>query len=744
MQHPVCRVQPGARPVVLYVAVASVMAAVVALTANATPPAAPTQPVTEQMHGVAVADPYRNLENLKNPATQGWLKAQGDFAAEQLSRIEGRDAMTKRVAALAQASGDSVRNVKRMPGDRLYYLKRKAGENQFKLVIRLGVNGSERVLVDPEVMTKATGVPHAINFFVPSWDGKTLAYGVSAGGSEDASLMLLDIATGRAIGKPIPRAQTGLVHWTPDSRTLTFNQVRELPSGTPSSETFLDSTVFVFNPREPQSKPRALFGPLVNKDLKLDRLDVAEVMFASDSRYMVARTTDTTLPEGRLYVAPLSDLQQKTVRWQPIAVAADKVTSVQLRGDTLYLRTYAGAPRGQVMALSLAQKSPRIADAIPVVFEPKVGVLQSFAMGKDAIYTQERQGFNTRVIRNAISRTAQAAQSPASDIAPNLPGSTFIVSDPASTYADAWITTSTWTEPPRLLVTTKDGKTQDTGLLTNVRPAGSPEIDVTEAFASSHDGVKIPLAILHRKGLALDGSNPTLLIGYGAYGISMEARFDPRSLAWLERGGVLAYANVRGSGAYGDAWYKAGFKATKANTWKDGIAAAQYLIDQRYTSPKTLGIWGTSAGGIFVGRAVTSAPQLFAAAIMDVGVMDAVRAEESANGITNISEFGSYKNAAEFPALLDMSTYHQTKDNMAYPAILFIHGLNDPRVDVWHSAKAAARFQAASNSGKPVLMRIDGQAGHGIGSTAQQGYSKQADAYSFLLWQFGRASLKAD
>jgi prolyl oligopeptidase len=261
-------------------------------------------------------------------------------------------------------------------------------------------------------------------------------------------------------------------------------------------------------------------------------------------------------------------------------------------------------------------------------------------------------------------------------------------------------------------------------------------------LVTSHDGAKVPLAILRRKGLPLDGNNPTLLIGYGAYGFSFEAYFDPRNIAWLERGGVLAFANVRGSGAFGNDWYRAGFKATKSNTWKDGIAAARHLIDQRYASPRTLGIWGTSAGGIFVGRAVTTAPELFAAAIFDVGMMDTIRSEESANGITNISEFGSAKNPAEFPALLEMSTYHQIKDGTAYPAVLFIHGLNDPRVDVWQSAKATARLQTASNSGKPVLMRLDGQAGHGVGSTAQQRASQLADIYSFLLWQFGKTALK--
>ena len=702
--------------------------------APAAPPAAPSQPVTDMMHGVSVADPYRNLENVKSAETQAWLKAQGEYAAEQLSRIDARDVIAARIEALAKASGDQIRQVTRMPGERIYYLKRKVGESQLKLAMRVGMNGAERVLVDPELMAKATGTPHAINFFVPSWDGKTLAYGVSAGGSEDASLLLLDISSGKAIGKPIPRAQTGLVHWTPDSRTLTYNQLRELPAGAPDTETFLDSTVFVLDARAANAKPRALFGPLVNKDLKMDRLDVAEIMFAPDSRYMIARTTDTTLPEGRLFVAPLAELQQKHIHWQAISGYADKITSVQLRGDTLYMRTYIGAPRGRVMALALKQKSPVIGNATVAIAEPEVGVLESFALGKDAMYTEVRQGFNLRLLRHAAGRV--------SDVAPGVLGSTFVVEDPAHAYANPWVTTSTWTAPQRLLATTADGKTLDTGLLTNVRPDGTPDIEVSDVLVTSHDGAKVPLAILRKKGLVLDGSNPALLIGYGAYGFSFEARFDPRNIAWLERGGVLALVNVRGSGAYGDAWYKGGFKATKSNTWKDGVAAAKYLIDQRYTSAKTLGIWGTSAGGIFAGRAVTTAPDLFAAAIMDVGLMDAVRAEESANGITNISEFGSAKNAAEFPALLGMSTYHQIKDGTVYPAIMFIHGLNDPRVDVWHSAKAAARFQAATTSGKPILMRLDGQAGHGVGSTAQQGFSKQADIYAFLLWQFGKVALK--
>jgi len=198
---------------------------------------------------------------------------------------------------------------------------------------------------------------------------------------------------------------------------------------------------------------------------------------------------------------------------------------------------------------------------------------------------------------------------------------------------------------------------------------------------------------------------------------------------------------VRGSSVHGDDWYRAGFKATKANTWLDGIACAQYLIDERYASPQTMGILGGSAGGIFAGRAVTTAPGLFAAGIFAVGALDAVRAEESANGITNISEFGSAKNPEEFPALLDMSTYHQIKDGVPYSAVMLVHGVNDSRVDVWHSAKTAARLQAATSSGKPVLLRLDTEGGHGMDSTTTQRIAESADIYSFLLWQMGKAEL---
>jgi len=256
-------------------------------------------------------------------------------------------------------------------------------------------------------------------------------------------------------------------------------------------------------------------------------------------------------------------------------------------------------------------------------------------------------------------------------------------------------------------------------------------------MVKSHDGVEVPLSILARTGVKLDGSNPTILYGYGAYGITDDPFFNPRIYAWLERGGVYAVAHVRGGGAFGAEWHMAGRRATKPNTWKDAIAAAEWLVANRYTAPGKLGIYGGSAGGIFVGRAITDRPDLFAAAVPVVGWFDAIRIETSANGVANIPEFGTVKNEDEFRALLEMGAYNHVKQGTAYPGVMLVHGVNDIRVDVWQSTKMASRLMSATTSGRPVLLRLEYDSGHGQGSTREQLQARTADVFAFMLWQFG-------
>lgn len=700
-----------------------------AATAFAAPPVAPVRDTVETHHGVTVHDPYRYFENSKDPQVQAWIKAQGEFARQQLDAIPGRAAILRRIVELSDAEGDVVGSVVRMPGDHVFYMRRVKGERQFKLVLRTQ-DGKDRVLVDPQVEQDRTGVPHAVNWFVPSWDAKYVAYGMSSGGSEQASLYILDVQSGTHLGRPIPRVTEALTSWLPDSRSFTYNQLRQLNAEDAETEYYLDSRVMWLQVGAPESEARAVFGPTVTRNLGLVRLDVGGITFSPGSVWMVARTTDTTLPEGNLFVARVADLGQGEVPWKQLAKFDDKIVDIELKGDELYFRTHKDAPRYKVMKLHLGE--PHLSRAREVALPPDGGVLEGFAVGAREIMAEVRQGTSI-VLRRYDGRDLRGRAVPL----PARGGTALLAGDPARAYGDWLYRFTSWAAPQRFMKLQGE-RSVDAGLLPPKRLAGVPALEVVEAKCPSWDGTRVPMTILHRKGLKRDGSNPTLVVGYGAYGFSETAYFDSSRYAWIERGGVLAHVNVRGSGVYGNTWRYAGFKQTKPNTWKDAIACTQYLIAQGYASPKTLGIRGASAGGILVGRAVTSAPQLYAAAVSEVGVVDALRAEESANGITNISEFGSYKDPREFPWLLEMSTYHHIKDGTPYPALLFIHGLNDPRVDTWQSAKGVARFQAATSSGKPVLLRIDAQAGHGMGSTVTQRQQVRADVYAFLLWQMGK------
>lgn len=716
---------------------ATLAAAVAASTALSAPPVAPVRDTPETMHGVTVHDPYRYMENVKDPEVRAWLKAQGDYARQTLDAIPGRDAMLQRVSELSKMTGDTVGEMIRMPGDKTFYLRRNKGDKQYKLVLR--DQGVDKVLVDPEALAaKAGGVPHAIDYFMPSWDSRYVAYGVSAGGSENATLYILDVATGQTVGEPVPRVVQHQVAWLPDSQSLTYNQLRQLGPEDAESEFYLDSKVMWLKVGAPAAEAKAVFGPTVNKQLGLVRLDVGALVFTPGSPWVIARTTDTTHLEGSLFLARVSDFGQGEIAWKRIASPQDQIVEIHLKGDALYYRTTRDAPRSKIMKLDL--RKPDLKLASEAIAPPEGEVIEGITLGRDAILVAMRQGQQVGLREYAYgSRTGRKLRLPgpgAADIGSNDQGDPYD-RDPAHAHADWLVGFSSWMNPKQIVRIAGDRAT-DAKFVAPVHLSGVPALQVTDVLVPSWDGVKVPMTILHRHGLKLDGNNPALVIGYGSYGLTETARFSPAAFAWYERGGVMAYVNVRGSGVYGESWHLAGFRQTKPNTWKDGIAATEYLQKHGYASPRTTAIQGGSAGGIFVGRAVTTAPQLYAAAIFAVPMMDGIRFVQSANGITNISEFGDPAKPDEFKALLEMSTYHQIKDGTPYPAVLFIHGMNDPRVDVWESAKAAARMQAATASGKPILLRLDAQMGHGIGATATQRDAMSADIYSFLLWQMGK------
>ena len=695
----------------------------------ALPAAARATPGTDAdtYFGTRVDDPYRGLEAVDAPGNQAWLKAQAAHASGVLRRIEGRDRIRARFDEIDAASAARVTGVHRLPNGMLFFERRAPQDDQFKLYVRDRVDAPDRLVFDPETLRQATGKPHAINYFTPSRDGRLVAIGVSPSGSEDASLRVVDTRTGRMLGGEISRVDWGGVTWAPDNSELWFLRRQEMKPGMPETEKYQRSTVVSLRPGETEAQLRTVVthaGP----DVAFPATEFPFLEVLSDGRVLLL-VTDGVSPHGRMWHSTLERVRSGRPGWTQLYGTAAGITSFVVRGPMAYALSFQDAPRLKLLAAPLEGFDPAKAQ---VVLPASAQVLVELAAAQDAVYLKVRDGNANRLLR--LSGTPGE---PAREVPLPLLGSFYFTGSPSMDLPGVMLELQGWTRARQIMAVSPPGLVSNTGL----QPAGrfdQPEDLVsTEVMVRSHDGVMVPLSIVHRRGVKLDGSQPTLLYGYASYGDTEEPFYSPSRRVWLDMGGVFAVANPRGSGVFGRQWHLDGKAGNKANTWRDFIACAEYLVQQGWTQPSRLGIWGGSAGGILVGRAMTERPDLFAAVVPEVGVLDAVRAELSANGVPNIPEFGTHKTEEGFRGLLAMSTYHHVRDGVRYPAVLLTHGLNDPRVPIWHSAKTAARLQAATSSGKPVLLRVDFDAGHGVGSTKSQQFDERADIFAFLLWQLG-------
>ncbi len=699
-------------------------------------PTATVRNVTDTYFGTKVDDPYRYFENKADPEVAKWMKAHSDNAYATLARIPGRNALLQKIIQYDSAASDRVAQVARVPGDLVFIERRSATENQFKLYMRRGFKGADKLLVDPEALEKKTGKPHAINWYSPSPDGSVVAYGLSSQGSEAAVLHLLNTRTGKPIGQPIMRADFGGIDWSADSKTVFFNRLQALRKGARATDKYQHSQAMMLQVGQPVSRARVVFGTAV-KGVKIGAAEIPLTTLSHDGRWAFGYVINGTQREQGLFVAPQASLLAGKPAWKRLLNTSDDVTGIAYFDDVLYLVSHKGAPRSQVLALKL--KSMDLSSA-EVVMPVSDRVVVNVVTAADALYVETRDGNVKRLFKRPHGTSAAPVE-----VKLPLEGSFELANSEGGVTAanpqlpGVIVDLQSWNSARQVYLVGADGTVTNTGLQPT-GPYDSPTgIVTTEVKVKSHDGAMVPLSIIHRAETKLDGNNPTILYGYASYGVTEEPFYSVSRLAWLDAGGVYAVANPRGSSVYGEEWYRGGYQATKPNTWKDFIACAEYLVAQKYTQASKLGILGGSAGGILVGRAMTERPDLFAAVIPAVGALDMLRMETTPNGVPNIPEFGSTKTEAGFKALLAMSTYANIQPNTPYPAVLLTHGVNDPRVEVWESTKAAARLMASSTSGKPVLLRLAYDAGHGIGNTKKQQLEERADMFAFFLWQMGVA-----
>ncbi len=697
--------------------------------APASPPVAKVRVVTDEYFGTKVQDPYRYMEKLEDPEVQEWFKQQDAYTRSVLSQIPGRARLLERIKEFDQTGPPRISSLTRFENDRLYYERRLPGESVAKLFVRKGLQGREQLLVDPNQYAAKPGEHFTLDYYFPSYDGRYVAFGVSPSGSEDAVIHILDTSTGRETGEAIDRSWYGGISWLPDQKSFFHIRFQKLAEGADPAERRLKSRVYLHRVGTDPESDAAVFGYGVIDEIKLEPSDTSTVVSLPGVPYALALVSRGFSNDLTIYRIPLEALGKPGTKWQRIISTDDGVVNFDIHGDSLYLVTHKDAPRSKLVRTSLA--NPDLAHA-HVVIPPGEAVIGDLAAMADALYVQRLDGAAGKLARLTYP------EGPAREIVLPVSGSVGIAgADPR--LEGIFFRLTAWTSAPKYYeYMPKSGSVADT----KIQPVGAhddpADVESREVKAPSYDGTLVPLSIIFKKGIQLDGSHPTLLWGYGAYAITMNPVFNPRWLAWLERGGVLAVAHVRGGGEYGEEWHRGGMLGNKHNTWRDFIACAEYLVKNGYTSPAHLGGQGGSAGGILIGRAFTERPDLFAAALDDVGLSDMIRDMFSPDGALNVPEYGGLETEDGFRNLLEISAYYHVKDGGQYPAVLITTGMNDPRVVPWEPGKMAARLQAATGSKRPVLLRVDYQGGHGtIGGTSAQAQELLADQYSFLLWQFG-------
>ncbi|HQZ44829.1 MAG TPA: prolyl oligopeptidase family serine peptidase [Usitatibacteraceae bacterium] len=692
-------------------------------------PAAPVREVRETLHGENVVDPYRWLEDATSPESRAFLRAQDDYARGMLARIPGRAALARRIHDLSSQQV-IVRDLAIASG-KVFYLKLAAGSDAPVLCVRDGFAGAERVLADPARFSSPSARA-SIDWYRPSPDGRLVAYGVSVNGSGDATLRVLEARDGRDAGVKIERARFNAgLSWHHDSRAFYYARI---PEGGPADPAHRYAGVRLY--RHVVGRPAAQDEIVFASGLGGAR-DVPEFAFPSlvvpeDSVHAYAVVRHGEGRDLSVHLTTVRDLAKGLPRWTKIVDEDDGVTAIEAWKDDLYLLTHKDAPRNKVMVVRAGKDG--VSRPRPAVPEGEAVIL-GMALAADALYLRITVGGLERLERLNLgpgaSRKPEFVKT-AFDVAiaqmlthPRRPG--------------AILRLQGFIEPPSIVtVEAKSGDLRNTGLQPAPR-ADFSAMDEVRLYATSHDGTKIPVTLLYRKTTMLTADNPTLLLGFGAYGVSQVPVFDATRLAWLERGGIIAIAHIRGGGEYGEEWHRAGRKSRKENTILDFIACAEFLVKYGFTSPKRLAIQGTSAGGIPSAGAAVRRPDLFAAAVPRVAALDMLRFEFAPGGPPSIPEFGSIATLEGFHDLRRMSAYHQVKDGTAYPAVLLTTGMNDSRVEPWQAAKMAARLQAASVGGKPVLLRVEWEGGDGDAEARSQRDEELADIYAFLLWQFGDA-----
>ena len=692
-------------------------------------PATAVQPVTDSYHGVAVSDPYRWLEDGSAPRVIEWSTLQNRRTRAYLDRLAVRATLHDRIMAAASHTSPSYHSLT-MAGGRLFTLTVQPPKQQpMVTVMPASADPSQvRPVVDPNTLDPSGQT--AIDWFVPSPDGKRVAVSLSRNGSEDGTVHVFDVATGKETGEAVPRAQYptagGSLAWKADSSGFWYT--RYPGSERPEADRHFFQQVYYHRIGSDPATDSYWLGrdfPRI-AEIQLDNRENPNAVLVS--------VANGDGGEFEHYVIAANNLGGQNVT--QVTRFADQVVAGTIGPDNiLYLVSKQDAPRGQILTLKLSDLDLARAR---VLIPQGDGAIQgggefggeAVAVTRDALYLRELVGGPSRVAVFAHDGT------PRGEI--KLPPVAAVDELEPATDGHVLYGVQTYLQPYHVLSYDEAGARSAATGLAETSPVKFDDAEVVRIFATSRDGTRVPVNIIRRKGAPNDGRRPTVLYGYGGYEVSMTPQFaGVRTRLWLDAGGEYAVANIRGGGEYGETWHSDGALTHKQHVFDDFLAAGQALIARRITSPAHLAILGGSNGGLLMGAALTQAPSMFRAVVSLVGIYDMMRIELDPNGAFNVTEFGSVKDPAQFKAMLAYSPYQHVRDGAKYPAVFMATGTHDGRVNPAQSRKMIARLQSATASGHPVYLSISDKAGHGIGSALSVRVDQQADYMAFLFDQLG-------
>lgn len=680
-------------------------------------PPAPKIPVTNTFFGTAVVDNYIWLENFDDPAVQKWNAAENKVSRAYLDALPARAPVAAHLERLYADAPANYSHLQYRSGV-IFAMKFKPPAQQPVLVTLKSADdpASEHVVLDPNLLGKKGSV--TIDFAVASHDGRRVAVSLSENGSEDGTLFIYDVATGQPLPDKIPRVQYptggGSVAWNSDDTGIYYTRYPH-PGERPAEDLNFYQQIYFHRLGSPVEKDQYELGKNFPR--------IAEIVLDSrpDGRWLLATVANGDGGEYAHYLLGTNG------PWRKVTKFSDQIRSGEFGQDGhLYLLSLHGAPHGKVLRLPL--ENADLSRAQEVVPE-SAAVIESLAPAASGLYVQDLVGGPSQ-IRFFNWKDGEVRTIPIKPISSVqemlcLGGDELLYKNITYLEPFVWMSCDPAHDQPRATA------------LAGRSPADFSDMEVVREWATSKDGTKIPLNIIRRKGIKLDGNNPTLLYGYGGYGINLSPSFSAGRRVWFDQGGVYVVANLRGGGEFGEDWHKAGNLTKKQNVFDDFAAAAEYLIKAGYTRRDKFAVEGASNGGLLMGAFLTQHPDLVRAVVSHVGIYDSLRSELEPNGAFNVTEFGTVKDEPQFRALYAYSPYHHVVDGTRYPAVLMLTGDHDGRVNPFHSRKMIARLQAANASTNLILLRTTAAAGHGMGTALDERIAEEADVYSFLFDQLG-------